>query len=170
MKLKSFNSVISAENYNNASFSHSLWLQKPKSKQNHEQKKVNIQLDGVQSRQVHLHEPILPVNSGDPVVMDASWYVTKLFPIFPKAVVLVIHGEWARGSQLQIRQVLLAPESPSLSPEQCSLLLNASGVASHLTPTCCVRGILVLFFFPSNKKPLLLDVLHLWNKAVNGEL
>lgn len=27
----------------------------------------------------------------------------------------------------------------------------------------------MFFFFSSNKKPLLLDVLHLWNKAVNGE-
>lgn len=126
---------------------HFLWLQTQKCKQNHEGNKVHIQLDGIQSCQVHLHEPILPVNPGDPVVMDASWYVTKPFPIFPKAVVLVIHAEWARGCQLQVRKVWLAPEIPSLSPSDwCSLRFNGSGVASQLTRACYVRGILVICF------------------------
>lgn len=41
-------------------------------RQNYEGNEVNLQLDGIESRHVHLHEPILPVNSGDPAVMDAS--------------------------------------------------------------------------------------------------
>lgn len=106
--------------------------------------KINIQLDSVQACQVHLHEPILPVNLGDPVVMDASWYVTKLFPIFPKAVVLVIHTKWAGGCQLQVRKTWLTPEIPSLWPSKwCMLVSNGWAVASQLT----WAWILAIWFF-----------------------
>lgn len=77
-------------------------------RQNYEGNEVNIQLNGIQSRHVHLYEPILPINSGDPAVMDASWDVTKPFTIFPKAVILVIQVKWAQGCKLQVIKALLA--------------------------------------------------------------
>lgn len=63
---------------------------------------LNLRLDGVQSCHVHLEQPILPVDSGDPAVVDAPRYVTELFPIFPKAVVLVVHAECTRCPELQV--------------------------------------------------------------------
>ncbi len=63
---------------------------------------VNLRLDGIQSCHVHLEQPILPVDSGDPAVVDTSWYVTERLPIFPKAVVLVIHAEWTRCPELHV--------------------------------------------------------------------
>lgn len=132
-------------------------------RQNYEENEVNLQLDGIQSRHVHLHEPILPVNSGDPAVMDASWDVTKPFPIFPKAVVLVIHTEWAGGCELKGTKAWLAAEIPSLSPpEQCSLVLMVQ--VCQLTRACFVRGILVVSL------GLILDFLDLSNKAVDGDI
>lgn len=54
---------------------------------------VHLRLDGVKSRHVHLEQPVFPVHSGDPAVMDASRYVPKPLPIFPKAVLIIIHAE-----------------------------------------------------------------------------
>lgn len=62
---------------------------------------VHLRLDGVKSRHVHLEQPVFPVHSGDPAVMDAPRYVPKPFPIFPKAVLLIIHAEWARHPELK---------------------------------------------------------------------
>lgn len=56
-------------------------------------KKINLRLDGIQSRHVHLQQSIFPVDPRNPEVMDASGYVTKNVPIFPKAVILVIDAE-----------------------------------------------------------------------------
>lgn len=63
---------------------------------------MNLRLNGIQSRHVHLQQPILPVDSGDPAVMDASRYVTKFFPILPEAVILVVHTEGWRCPKLQV--------------------------------------------------------------------
>lgn len=62
---------------------------------------VHLRLDGVKSRHVHLEQPVFPVHSGDPAVMDAPRYVPKPFPIFPKAVLLIIHTERARRPELK---------------------------------------------------------------------
>lgn len=62
---------------------------------------VHLRLDGVKSRHVHLEQPVFPVHSGDPAVMDAPRYVPKPFPIFPKAVLLIIHAERVRRPELK---------------------------------------------------------------------
>lgn len=67
----------------------------------------NLRLDGVQPRHVHLEQPILPVHSGDPAVVDAARYVAKRFPILPKAVVLVVQAEGWRCPELQVNTELV---------------------------------------------------------------
>lgn len=62
---------------------------------------VNLRLDSVQSCHVHLEQPILPVDSGDPVVVDASRYVTEPLPVFPEAVMVVVDAEGTRCTELQ---------------------------------------------------------------------
>lgn len=62
---------------------------------------VHLRLDGIKSRHVHLEQPVFPVHSGDPAVMDAPRYVPKTFPIFPKAVLLIIHAERSRRPELK---------------------------------------------------------------------
>lgn len=63
---------------------------------------MNLRLNGIQSCHVHLQQPVLPVDSRDPAVMDASRYVTKSFPILPEAVILVVHAEGWRCPKLQV--------------------------------------------------------------------
>lgn len=92
---------------------------------------VNLRLNGIQSGHVHLEQPILPVDSGDSAVMDASRYVTKLFPVFPKAVALVVHAEWTRCPELQ------ANTSEFDSHLDLQILHWSSYVASKVS-LCCV--------------------------------
>lgn len=57
---------------------------------------LSLHLNGVQSRHVHLEEPILPVVPRDSRVVDAARYVLEGLSIFQKAVVLVVNGERTR--------------------------------------------------------------------------
>lgn len=52
-----------------------------------------VRLDSVESRHVHLQQPVFPVEPGDPAVMNTPGDVSEIFPILQKAVVFIIHRE-----------------------------------------------------------------------------
>lgn len=52
-------------------------------------------LNGVEPSHVHLEEPVLPVDSGDPGVVDAPRDVLERDPILQEAVPLVVDAERA---------------------------------------------------------------------------
>lgn len=55
------------------------------------QREMFVRLDGVESGHVHLQQPVLPVEPGDPAVVNTAGDVAEIFSILQEAVVLIIH-------------------------------------------------------------------------------
>lgn len=50
-----------------------------------------VRLDGVESRHVHLQQPVFPVGPGDPAVVNTAGDVAEIFSILQEAVVFIIY-------------------------------------------------------------------------------
>lgn len=64
-----------------------------------------LRLDGIQASHIHFQQPVLPVNSGNPAVVDAAGDVAEWLSIFKEAVLTVIHSETGICGKLKNKKI-----------------------------------------------------------------